>query len=822
MALKRTCRCIATVLLGLLALSFCGCTHSGNGDSDAGKKTVVCMNDAHSAYPDAMSHMLPEYTVEYANSNPFRHLRDGKVIEAFDAQAASALETGVAQHWYPQYLATMVIAIDREQTDAQIGTWSDLPGAGETVGVFGVALFSYETLLSSIAYGLDGEGYSLKSAAGLLATLNAQGRLVQNSYEPPILLCFDTTVAGLIKSGRNLEIIVPAEGTLTFTKGLLSNNELVFAEDAEALLVSSGLRLVDGRCDAALYSGAAAYENAHRISDYAYFNAASLDATRSMRRDVFHTRMYSSADGREHLYWVLLYIIPVAVWILSIIHRTVQKAVRRAVLYTGIILIGWITARLISYQLENVGLFNLTFWYSYYIFQLALPVVILWLGWVIDKPEGRTPLLGWMRAVHLAGAVLLALVLTNNLHHLVFVPDLSHPRWGITYAYTHGFVFYLVQAACWLPLIAGVILLLHKGRGGLRKRGVAFLFALFGLLAAYTTGYILQVPIAQDSDITMTTGIFIMLLLETCIRSGIIPVNSKYRALFAHSPLAMRIIDTEDRLVFASETAVRAGQAAPVPGVATATGPQDENTLLFDAEITGGRVFWSKDISALNRLHREIAESVAKLKAANVLLGQEEAVKRAIHDETEKARLMQQLEDEIVGHIHRLNAMMEQAENSMASPKFMVRITMLLAYIKRRCNLFFWEQETAAFQADELTLYLDELSEMAGHAGVSVLFTCGVRGSLPIRRATIFYDFFYAALDWAAQRAELRLLAHLGRENGAVILRMLSSEDARRFGLDEGIQAEILSQGGQFSVKELDDDATGISLSFPEGGEDDG
>ena len=822
MLLKHNNSLTAIAFLCLIAISFFSCAYSENNDSGMDKKTVVCMNDVYSVYPDAMSYMLPEYTVERDNSNPFRHLRDGKVIEAFDAQAVSALETGVAQHWYPQYLATMVIAIDREQTDIRIGTWSDLPGAGETVGVFGVALFSYETLLSSMAYGLDGEGYSLKSAAGLLAELNAQGRLVQNSYEPPILLCFDATAAGLIKSGRNLEIIVPAEGTLTFTKGLLSNNELVFAEDAEALLVSSGLRLVDGRCDAALYPGASAYENAHRISDYTHFNAASLDATRTMRRDAFSTRLYSSADGREHLYWVLLYIILVAVWILSIIHRAVQKTVRSAALYTGIILIGWIIARLISYQLENVGLFNLTFWYSYYIFQLALPVVILWLGWVIDKPEGRTLLPGWMRAVHLAGAVLLALVLTNNLHHLVFVPDLSHPRWGITYAYTHGFVFYLVQAACWLPLIAGVIMLLHKGRGGLRKRGVVFLFTLLGLLTAYTLGYILQVPVARDSDITMTTGFFIMLLLETCIRSGIIPVNSKYRALFQHSSLAMCITDKEDRLVFASETAVQAGQAAPVPGVATATGPQDENTLLFDAAITGGRVFWSKDISALNRLHREIAESVAKLKATNALLKQEEAVKRAIHDESEKARLMQQLEDEIAGHILRLNTMMEQAENVAPPPKFAARITLLLAYIKRRCNLFFWEQEKSVLQADELAIYFDEFSEMAGHAGVSVLFTCELRGSLLIRRATLFYDFFYAALDWAAQRADTRLLAHLGRENGAVILRILASEGARRFGLNESIQAAIFLQGGLFVIKELDDDATGISLSFPEGGEDDG
>ncbi len=115
---------------------------------------------------------------------------------------------GNRNRWYPHYLATVVIAIDRDQTDVQVGSWSDLPAAGETVGFSGMYHLSYETLMAAISYGLAGEGYSLQSAAGLLAELNAHGRLIQNSYETPILLCYDSTAVRLMQNGRNLEIIV--------------------------------------------------------------------------------------------------------------------------------------------------------------------------------------------------------------------------------------------------------------------------------------------------------------------------------------------------------------------------------------------------------------------------------------------------------------------------------------------------------------------------------------------------------------------------------------------------------------------------------------
>jgi hypothetical protein len=244
----------------------------------------------------------------------------------------------------------------------------------------------------------------------------------------------------------------------------------------------------------------------------------------------------------------------------------------------------------------------------------------------------------------------------------------------------------------------------------------------------------------------------------------------------------------------------------------------DENTLLYAAPIEGGHVLWQEDVSELNRLNRESEETAEKLKAANRLLAEEEGFKRAIQDENEKTRLMTQLEAEIAVHVIRLNTMIEQLENVTNRPKATARITLLLCYIKRRCNLFFREREAAAFPSGELAVYLDELAEIAGYSGVDVILASDPRDDISVRRATLLYDLFYSVLYWATWLAEARILADLSVGGGVAALRLLPSEDARSFSMDKALLAAIASEGGRYETKELDDDDVSLSLTFQGGG----
>ena len=779
-------RAIAPALLCLMLFSACA--------SAGGGGMVICGNDEYTAYPDAVSQLLPAYEVRRAENQAFAYLEQGAVVEAFDAQAVSALEAGLARYWYPQYLATVVIAVDRDRTQAEIRGWRDLPGADAAVG-FSESNINIHLLTAAMAYGLEGGAYTLDEAMGLLAELQAAKRLMRNSFRPPVVICYDYQAAALIRTGWNIEIVVPEEGTLTYEKGLLSNQPLDFAQDTGALFFAAGLRLIDGANDPALY-GPAAYATAVRVTDFDHLNTVCQDITRNYRRSVLRVRLYTSADGREHQFAALLFMILVVVWTAAVIRRAMQKGVRRAALAIGAILLGWMAVRLLKYQLIFAAGLDRYLWYSFYLFMLALPLALLWLAWVIDQPDG-TKLPGWIAIPGLVSAALAALVFTNDRHSWVFL--LSE---GGDYSYGAG--YYIVMAACVAMTAAAVIIMLIKSRQSPRKGGFVYPIVLCGLLLAYSAGYLLRVPFVWESDMTMVAGLVTLFFMETALRSGIIPANTKYKPLFVHSPLAMQIVDSEGKIALSSGKQLR----------------QDENVLHFAAPITGGTAKWQEDIGALNRLHREVEEYARRLLAANAMLAEEERIQRALEEENARTQLMTQLEAEIAAHTRKLTAMIENAESA-------ARIVLLLCYIKRRCNLFFRERETRhregeprcsagdpSLPADELAIYIDELAELAGYADVKIIATNQIKAPLDLRRATLFYDFFYNAADWAAGCRCPHMLAHLGPGQA---LRLLPSEDVRAFQLEDNLAAAIVLAEGTVTVKDLDD-AVGISLTFPERG----
>jgi hypothetical protein len=114
------------------------------------------------------------------------------------------------------------------------------------------------------------------------------------------------------------------------------------------------------------------------------------------------------------------------------------------------------------------------------------------------------------------------------------------------------------------------------------------------------------------------------------------------------------------------------------------------------------------------------------------------------------------------------------------------------------------------------TRYLEELKDIANYTGVKIIVTARGGLDISIRRATLFYDFFYSAADWASMYDGCWMLAVLEREEGYTVLRLLPSEDARAFKMEPEILAAIAAAGGTYAIKELDEFDAGISVSFTE------
>ena len=212
----------------------------------------------------------------------------------------------------------------------------------------------------------------------------------------------------------------------------------------------------------------------------------------------------------------------------------------------------------------------------------------------------------------------------------------------------------------------------------------------------------------------------------------------------------------------------------------------------------------------------EVEESLRSLSAANTFLSEEEKIKRAIAEETEKTRLVTELETEISGHIVRLSSMIEQLDSVAGQPKDTVVLCLLLCYVKRQSNLFFREREADAMPIEELAVYLDELADIVSYADIKIIITSEIKKPIPVHKARLFYNFFYDTVDWASNVRCPNVIVHLRAENGSVSMRFLPSADARTFTPDEELSQAIAAEGGDITLTDYDD-ALGISLSFPEG-----
>ena len=103
-----------------------------------------------------------------------------------------------------------------------------------------------------------------------------------------------------------------------------------------------------------------------------------------------------------------------------------RRRMKRILLLIGIVLLGWTIVRLVKYQIPT-SVLNRYLWYGYYIFQMALPILLLWLVWRSDKMDDQPASNKALTALTLWNTVLVAFVQTNDLHNWVFRFDLSSP-----------------------------------------------------------------------------------------------------------------------------------------------------------------------------------------------------------------------------------------------------------------------------------------------------------------------------------------------------------------------------------------------------------
>lgn len=319
----------------------------------------------------------------------------------------------------------------------------------------------------------------------------------------------------------------------------------------------------------------------------------------------------------------LLYLSLFAGWGISLYNRTVHPQVRRLLLNVDLLMLFWIIVRTLRFQLNTPPGMDRMLGYLYYAPMLGIPVLCVQLVLTVDRSE-RYRLSAWARMLWLPSAVLLELVLTNDLHQQVF--RLQQP-WNENYQY--GWLFGLVVGWIVICILLAFGIIAHKSRNPRILRRLPLPAIPMVLLGVYAVLYGFHFPLIRQflGDMTIVHCLMTAASLEGGLRCGLIQSNTGYEELLRVTSLAVQLVDRQGNVYCCSENG-RIVDRRELQAAMHGTVQLDEHTLLRSAPVQGGYVMWQTDITELVENMEHLVEDsgryrrVASLSTAEMALAQ--------------------------------------------------------------------------------------------------------------------------------------------------------------------------------------------------------
>ena len=430
-------------------------------------------------------------------------------------------------------------------------------------------------------------------------------------------------------------------------------------------------------------------------------------------------------------------------WGISVRSRIIQPQVRRYLTAVSALMIFWMTVRSIRYSLEEALWVMRHLWYLYYLPMLFIPLLAVFIALSLGKPESFH-LPKWTVLLYIPTAALLLLVLTNDLHQLVFRFPEDAVVWMNEYRY--GIVYFPVVGWMVLCALTALVIMLVKCRVPNSRKVLVLPFVPVVLSVIYGALYIFQLPWLRliAGDVTVVFCLLIAATLESCIQCGLIQSNTHYNDLLLSCTLRVQLTDPEYQLLLSSRS------AEPIPLQImrqTETGPVrlDGGLRLSGAPVRGGHVLWTEDVSELLEVLEELQDVKDSLEDNNALLRAEYTLKAREAHIAEQDRLYNIIQRETAPRIKLLAELTDAFEtmgDEAQRKQILGKMAVIGAYLKRRSNLIFLADKTPLFQEKELHLTFGESMDNLELCGITCGLLSELEGPVEARQLMKMYDLF--------------------------------------------------------------------------------
>ena len=543
-----------------------------------------------------------------------------------------------------------------------------------------------------------------------------------------------------------------------------------------------------------------------RIAFYCLLLAVGIIPCAGILPDVFPVRNSST------VYYLILSVCLVLYYSHRVSPSGGLSAMMKSLSWMGLLII---LLRGVKYSaFSEVGTLARHTWYLYYAPMLLLPLFLFCISLLVSsKDASRIPGI-WYLTLGVT-AVFIILVLTNDLHRLVFGFRPGFLDWDGDY--TRGWLFYAVTAWQYALYLAALMILVIKCRiAGSRKNAWVILIpfslgvAMNVLLLTGTMPKLNGTNIIEFPEAMIFTAAAV---LECCMQLGLIPINTEYGRLFNRFSISAQITDNGGAPVYLSGAAV---PLSPEQFALPDGARIGEHTVLRKMKIPGGCGFWQDDMTSLDRLNEELAE-------AKEALAQESELIRLRGELKEKQAKIEQrtlVYDTVAKRtqtqsqlISRLAASARDSGDANYKEECRCRITLLGAYIKRYANLMLLSQESDSIESGELMLSVSEILRYLNYCGIPGEFVNSAECPVPADAALAVFETFESLVR--AAYTDLRgVFVNMSGHENAVIKLALENADLP---VPEDAKEKLLSYGITTESK-CEDGVTYICFALPKGG----
>lgn len=455
----------------------------------------------------------------------------------------------------------------------------------------------------------------------------------------------------------------------------------------------------------------------------------------------------------EYFYFSLIrsfiYIGMYYAWGRIVCHGIIQKMTRRCFGWVSMLLVFWIAVSCVKHLvfMDNVVIVRYL-WYAYYIPQIL--IAVLGLNIAIMAGGGENVRLG-KRGVLLfgIGAALILLVLTNDLHQIVF----SFPE-GVPWtnaSCTHETGYYLIMALIALCGVAISAIMVHKCRIPRRKKFSPLPFLCVIFMIIYGVLYFVDGSFVRRylNDMTASGCLMVAVLFELVIESGLFQTNISYENLFHSAVITVQLADREHQVRYASEGLETVPKEILVQAD-TAPVMLEQSVRLSGAAIRGGHIYWQENVSELLSVQRDLEMTREELRdTGDVLKAETEQKAYRLHLEEEN-RLYDLVETQTasqVAMLRKLTTQLRQTEDLDEAKCLLGKIVIVGTYIKRRSDLILVSGQKQSIRKEELLLGIREFTENLKLYGVECAVQILNCERFLMETAGDVYDVFEAVIE---------------------------------------------------------------------------